>query len=453
MTRSQARTVKAQVAQRAAEILAGHNPEAAERYGGIALRAGEAPGPQTAGVAVGLAPAPDGGFRIAVRYRLGTPTARMVCRRLADELGPEVEVRRTGRVHLLAARTVPTARALGQTGRVRPLQPGVSIAHESVTAGTLGAFVERVGETFLLSNHHVLVGDSGQVGDAVLQPGPADGGALPQDQVGALADFVALQPGQPARVDAALASLEEEIGFAPTYPAGLLTGVVDAEGGETVEKVGRTTGITGGIVTAIELDGVLVDFGPALGTLSFDGQVEVESSGSGPFSAGGDSGSLVYRPDTREAVGLLFAGSDQGGSNGLGLTYLNPASAVFEALGAQLHEGEGSDPPGVGDNGPGEDSDLPDAPDTPDASGPPGAPDSTVPVLPRGAARGAASQLRQKLAGLPGIAGVGLTRRGEDYEVVVNVRDEAAARDLPAQVRTEARVRVTGPVRALGSAG
>lgn len=453
MTRSQARTVKAQVAQRAAEILAGHNPEAAERYGGIALRAGEAPGPQTAGVAVGLAPAPDGGFRIAVRYRLGTPTARMVCRRLADELGPEVEVRRTGRVHLLAARTVPTARALGQTGRVRPLQPGVSIAHESVTAGTLGAFVERAGATFLLSNHHVLVGDSGQVGDAVLQPGPADGGTLPQDQVGALADFVVLESGQPARVDAALASLAEGIGFDPTYPAGLLAGVADAEGGETVEKVGRTTGITGGTVTAIELDGVLVDFGPVLGTLSFDGQVEVESSGSGAFSAGGDSGSLVYRLDTREAVGLLFAGSDQGGSNGLGLTYLNPASAVFEALGAQLHEGEGegSDSPGAG--GPGEGSEPPGAGGAGPGEGSDAPADATVPSLPRSDASQASTRLRQQLAGLPGVAGVGLTRQGEGYSVVVNVRDEAAVRALPEQVRSEARVRVVGPIRALGSTG
>jgi hypothetical protein len=31
-------------------------------------------------------------------------------------------------------------------------------------------------------------------------------------------------------------------------------------------------------------------------------------------------------------VALLFAGSDQGGSNGLGLTYANPIHTVLKAL-------------------------------------------------------------------------------------------------------------------------
>lgn len=54
MDRSVARTVKSQVAQRAAEILAGHDPAAAARYGGITLRGAHAAGPVTAGIAVGL---------------------------------------------------------------------------------------------------------------------------------------------------------------------------------------------------------------------------------------------------------------------------------------------------------------------------------------------------------------------------------------------------------------
>ena len=53
------------------------------------------------------------------------------------------------------------------------------------------------------------------------------------------------------------------------------------------------------------------------------------------FSQGGDSGSLIVDAD-RRAVGLLFAGSDQGGSNGKGLTYANPLRAVLEALKVDL---------------------------------------------------------------------------------------------------------------------
>jgi hypothetical protein len=36
------------------------------------------------------------------------------------------------------------------------------------------------------------------------------------------------------------------------------------------------------------------------------------------------------------AVGLLFAGSDQGGANGQGLTYANPIRLVLDALKVDL---------------------------------------------------------------------------------------------------------------------
>ena len=45
----------------------------------------------------------------------------------------------------------------------------------------------------------------------------------------------------------------------------------------------------------------------------------------------GDSGSLITGADLR-AVALLFAGSDQGGANGQGLTYANPIRTVLDSL-------------------------------------------------------------------------------------------------------------------------
>lgn len=107
-------------------------------------------------------------------------------------------------------------------------------------------------------------------------------------------------------------------------------------GAEEVEKSGRTTGVTRGRITAIELDDVVVGYGGDLGELSLDDQIEVEGLGTGPFSRGGDSGSLVYVAETGVAVGLLFAGSESGGENGSGLTYLNPIGTVLELLGAEL---------------------------------------------------------------------------------------------------------------------
>lgn len=291
-------------------------------------------------VALGLAPRPDGGHGVALRYRLGVPTARMLARRAVEHAGPDVDVRRTGRISAVPTTgprpPVVTARAVGQTGRVRPLRPGVSVAHVDVTAGTLGGFVTVDGRLHALSNHHVLVGSPhAQEGDPVLQPGPADGGRDPEDRIGALARFVPLDATATALVDAALATLEEE-DVELTYPSGPVTGTARVTGVETVEKIGRTTGVTQGRVTAFELDDVVVGYGPEIGDVSFDDQIEVEGLGRGPFSRGGDSGSLVYVPGTGRAVGLLFAGSETGGENGAGLTYLNPIDTVLEALGAEL---------------------------------------------------------------------------------------------------------------------
>lgn len=323
-----------------------------------------------AGVALGLAPQRDGSFGLAVRYRLGVPTARMVARRVAEQAGPVADVRRTGRITPLGPvgprPPVITAQAAGETGRVRPLRPGVSIAHVTVTAGTLGAFVLVDGAVCALSNYHVLVGSpSSQVGDHVLQPGPYDGGRDPQDKVGELAGFAPLSRGGRFVVDAAYARLDDPH-VDPTYPAGSVTTTAAPVGAWEVEKIGRTTGVTRGRITAIELDDVVIGYGDDLGELTFDDQIEVEGLGVAPFSRGGDSGSLVYRvgglevpgpgaspdvdgsgspaddcepdaeSDPNPAVGLLFAGSETGGENGQGLTYLNPIGRVLDALGARL---------------------------------------------------------------------------------------------------------------------
>ncbi|WP_258725493.1 S1 family peptidase [Cellulomonas sp. NS3] len=311
---------------------------------------------------LGLAPVGEGRYAVAVRYRLGSPRVRAIARRVAEQIGPVgADVRRTGRIRPLAQaaaapdrstdgaaspdgpaplRTGPrppviTALAAGETARVRPLRPGISIAHVDVSAGTLGAFVQVDGVLHALSNYHVLAGSpAAQVGDVIVQPGPADGGRAPRDRVGTLAATVPLTPGRTATVDAAVALLDEQ-DVDLDYPVGRVTRTAVALGGEDVVKIGRTTAVTTGRVTAIELDDIVVGYGEELGDLRFDDQIEVESTGPGPFSRGGDSGSLVCTRDGI-ALGLLFAGSETGGDNGTGLTYLNPIDTVLAALGAEL---------------------------------------------------------------------------------------------------------------------
>ncbi len=297
-----------------------------------AATAGQAPsaGP----VALGAAPRASG-YALAVRYRHEGPLVARLVEQLRDEVGDrEVDVRRIGPVRAL---TTPTAEQL--QGRLRPLVPGCSICHEADTAGTLGAVVDRDGGRFLLSNSHVLArAGLAAPGDAVLQPGPADGGTA-QDRVGVLETSVPLDPDAGNRVDAALARLdagiEVDLSASPSATARL-------DGDELVEKLGRTTGLTRGRVTAIEVDDVVVDFGDGVGLLRFDGQVEVSGSAGGPdgtpgpFSLGGDSGSLVRLADAGPAVGLLFAGSEAGGDDGFGLTFCNVIDDVLDELGAIL---------------------------------------------------------------------------------------------------------------------
>ncbi|MBB2923408.1 hypothetical protein [Cellulomonas cellasea] len=350
MDRDEAREIKSQLADYVHELV-----QREVHASGVATDTVPALG-------LGLAPVGEGSYAVAVRYRLGSPRVRAIARRVAEQIGPVgADVRRTGRIRplaqpvaapdgstdgaaspdgLAALRTGPrppviTALAAGETSRVRPLRPGISIAHVDVSAGTLGAFVRVDGVLHALSNYHVLAGSpSAEVGDVVVQPGPADGGRAPRDRVGTLAATVPLAPGRTATVDAALALLDEQ-DVDLDYPVGRVTRTAVALGGEDVVKIGRTTAVTTGRVTAIELDDIVVGYGDELGDLRFDDQIEVESTGPGPFSRGGDSGSLVCTRDGI-ALGLLFAGSETGGDNGTGLTYLNPIDTVLAALGAEL---------------------------------------------------------------------------------------------------------------------
>jgi hypothetical protein len=69
------------------------------------------------------------------------------------------------------------------------------------------------------------------------------------------------------------------------------------------------------------------------GVHTFDDQVEIEGL-TGAFSAGGDSGSVIWRSTDRAPLGLLFAGSERGGGAGGGVTFANPLATVLKVIGA-----------------------------------------------------------------------------------------------------------------------
>ena len=175
------------------------------------------------------------------------------------------------------------------------------------------------------------------VGDSIVQHGPADGGHHPADQIAVLARWVPISFGGAANlVDCAFGwAWHERIRGEQYYlsggsPAYYRTGTAPlaASLGMTVGKSGRTTGLTQGRVTQIGVS-VNVNYGGGRVAL-FRNQIAIQSVNANPFSAGGDSGSLIWNwAAGMRPVGLLFAG-------GGGTTFANPIGTVLSALNIRL---------------------------------------------------------------------------------------------------------------------
>lgn len=227
--------------------------------------------------------------------------------------------------------------------RLRPAPGGISVGHKAITAGTLGCLVRgrtapRINRLMILSNNHVLANSNAAVlGDAILQPGPYDGGTNPADQIAVLERFrtISFAAGASNLVDCATGwawpeRVRRELMFlSGGTPNFFRIGAtpVAATLGLAVGKSGRTTQLTRGSVVAV---GATINVNYGGGRVArFVNQISIRAS-SGDFSQGGDSGSLIWTWDTRRApVGLLFAG-------GGGTTFANRISDVLRALDVQI---------------------------------------------------------------------------------------------------------------------
>ncbi|HEY5915333.1 MAG TPA: hypothetical protein VJA21_32525 [Verrucomicrobiae bacterium] len=236
--------------------------------------------------------------------------------------------------------------SLEYVARQRPAPSGISIGHVAITAGTLGGLVrdKASGAVVILSNNHVLANSNeGVPGDAILQPGPHDGGVDPGDRIATLTRFVPInfQPHAGNRVDGAIATPTDparnqviwntrDIG--PKTPA-LARDLGDADLGLAVQKTGRTTSHTEGFVQSLFAT-VQVKY-DLFRQATFVDQIIVSQAASQPeFSNGGDSGSLVYDAD-RRCIGLLFGGSE-GTANEPGITIVNPIPHVLRELNVEF---------------------------------------------------------------------------------------------------------------------
>ena len=141
----------------------------------------------------------------------------------------------------------PSVRQIRRT-RQDPIQPGISIAHKDVSAGTLGAIVydRRTGQPYVLSNWHVLQGGTGEIGDRVIHPAPTtgdpDGRTSQEDLCAVTLAWPATVRSLPSRT----AALTERIVGLDVIPERRI-GKVELR--DRVAKSGPTTGVTRGIVT------------------------------------------------------------------------------------------------------------------------------------------------------------------------------------------------------------
>lgn len=206
--------------------------------------------------------------------------------------------------------TLEGGMSIGPCRSIYMTPPDVDVAGNYVFVGTLGCIVaDRANnQPMLLSNFHVMCLDSNwSVGDTMAQPSLVDGGSCPPDTVGRL------QRAQlTSSVDAAISSIDS-VPFSYTIlEIGRIGGTAEARIQSSVQKRGRTTGLTYGTVVATDYT-TTVDYGPSLGSITFTDQirVKVDEGRSSVWGQKGDSGSVVLNDDNY-VIGLHFAGDDDG---------------------------------------------------------------------------------------------------------------------------------------------
>jgi hypothetical protein len=215
---------------------------------------------------------------------------------------------------------------------LQPAPCGVSVGHMRITAGTIGALVRgrgRVddGRRYILSNNHVLANsNAAEAGDAILQPGPLDGGTPAASHIGRLARFVPINfAGGENTVDCAIAEVEPGTVLSEICSLGTVCGATLPQRDITVFKHGRTTGLTRGVITDVDAD-IRVDYDEAGVGLFINTIVIRGLPPTTPFSNGGDSGSMIL-DSQRRACALLFAGA-----SGADVTFANSIQPVLRRL-------------------------------------------------------------------------------------------------------------------------
>lgn len=227
---------------------------------------------------------------------------------------------------------------LADKKRYRPVSAGHSVSHALGTLGTVTAIVsDRYDDDrhAILSCNHVLGQlNYGRTGDPIVQPARNDGGSVAYDLCAHLNRYVPIRFSQtvPNYVDAAIA----RVWMPPSKLKALVPWIGTIKGvragnslrpGETVYKVGRTSGMTKGTVLATHAS-VWVDYPPVLNGVTGVYALFKEQIITTGIAGFGDSGSLVF-DEQKRAIGMLFGGTST-------RTLVNDITIVEKQIGIKL---------------------------------------------------------------------------------------------------------------------
>ncbi len=221
--------------------------------------------------------------------------------------------------------------------RAELVRPGMSIGGTATDAGTLGTFVRdrQTKRVVMLSNWHVLQGSLGKLGDDVVQPGSFDDNRVERNHIGKL-----LRSHLGPAGDCAIASVSGRMYSNEILDLGVaFSKIGEPQLDDRVIKSGRTTAVTHGVVTRLEVNTKMVYRG---GTVATVGGFEIgpdpkKPAPSNEISRGGDSGSVWMAVGkngkaTDVMLGLHFAGdADEGGASEFALAcYANSVLTKLE---------------------------------------------------------------------------------------------------------------------------
>ncbi|WP_261988949.1 hypothetical protein, partial [Streptomyces sp. wa22] len=199
--------------------------------------------------------------------------------RFTEKSGRDVAVRVDVQQH---AKPVP------ETGRVRPVPGGVSVGTVGthVGSGTLGGWVwdTVTRQVVALSNAHVF---GSRLGVSIVQPSSDDGGVPPDDRIAAVLRTGSLDAAIAEPADVSIVSASIVQGGPAVFE------IAEAALDMRVQKTGRATGLTFGIVDLIDFDS---DYRGSHSDLWIDAE-------GGDFSLGGDSGALYLLASGNAACG------------------------------------------------------------------------------------------------------------------------------------------------------